>query len=93
MPTKHEAALEKSGLAIYVARLVLGPSAPIQAVEDQAVALMHIPDDDLLATYERVADRVRRSVAPSVRKRPSARRQSTDLWREVGTAPRERTTW
>lgn len=49
--------LKKADLCVAVAELMLGTSriASEKAVEDQAVALMHLPDSGLLATHARLA--------------------------------------
>lgn len=46
--------LRKAELAIAAARLML-PDADAEAVEDQAVALMYLSDDELIATHRRLS--------------------------------------
>lgn len=62
--TDDDARLKKAELAVAVAKLMLpdGEFAFVadsaKAIEDQAVALLHMPHDDLLATHARLQPRV-----------------------------------
>ena len=52
----HEVLLKKGSLAIRVATMMLPKTASEQAIEDQSVALMHMPDAELVNTFNRLAD-------------------------------------
>jgi len=47
--------VKKADLCVKVARQMLGPKVAEQVVEDQAVALMALPDADLIDTFQRLA--------------------------------------
>jgi hypothetical protein len=49
--------LKKADLSVAVARMMMAGKkvASEEAIEDQAVALMHVPDRELIATYRRLA--------------------------------------
>jgi len=47
--------LKKANIAIRVASMMLGKNASEQAVEDQSVSLMHLPDAELVNTFNRLA--------------------------------------
>lgn len=47
--------LKKANIAIRVASMMLGKNATEQAVEDQSVSLMHMPDAELVNTFNRLA--------------------------------------
>lgn len=47
--------IKKADLTVKVARLMLGPKVAENLVEDQAVALMALPDSDLIETFQRLA--------------------------------------
>ena len=49
-----ETLMKKADLTIKYARLMLGSSATEDQVEEQAVALMHMPDNALIASYNTV---------------------------------------
>jgi hypothetical protein len=51
----HGLLLKKADLCIKTASMMLGAAAREAAVEDQAVALMHMPDSDLIHTFNRLA--------------------------------------
>jgi hypothetical protein len=53
--TAREIALKKADLCIAVSQIMLGKTASEAAVEDQSVALMHLPDQDLIDTHKRLA--------------------------------------
>jgi hypothetical protein len=48
--------LKKANLCVRTARLMLPKTANDMAVEDQATALMNLPDFDLIETFTRLAD-------------------------------------
>jgi len=50
----QEVLLKKANLCVKVARMMLR-NAEEAVVEDQALAFMHIPDSDLIATHDRLA--------------------------------------
>lgn len=47
--------LKKANIAIRVASMMLGKNASETAVEDQSVSLMHMPDAELVDTFNRLA--------------------------------------
>ena len=47
--------IKKANLTIRVASMMLGKKATEQAIEDQAVSLMHLPDAELVETFNRLA--------------------------------------
>ncbi len=49
---------KKADLTVKLAKLMLGNTAPETAVEDQAVALMHMPDDALITTYNTISEKL-----------------------------------
>lgn len=51
----REVLLKKANLCIRVASMMLGKSASENAIEDQSVALMHMPDSELVNTFNRLA--------------------------------------
>lgn len=48
--------VKKANVAVRVARMMLGSKATEASVEDQAYALMHVPDAELVKTFNRLAD-------------------------------------
>jgi len=52
----HGLLLKKADLCIKTASLMLGKSASDAMVEDQSVALMHLPDSELVRTFKRLAN-------------------------------------
>jgi len=51
----EEVLVKKAALCVRVARCVLSKSASEASVEDQALSFMHLPDSDLISTYNRLA--------------------------------------
>jgi WNK lysine deficient protein kinase len=51
----HEAVLKKANIATQIARRLLGANATEIAVEEQAAALMHLPDQEIVNTANRLA--------------------------------------
>ncbi len=51
----QEAILKKADITVRIARKLLGANAPEVAVEEQAASLMHMPDQDVINTYNRLA--------------------------------------
>jgi hypothetical protein len=49
----RDSLLAKSERAIHLAKLMLGGDASMQDVEDQAVALMFLPSDEMATMQER----------------------------------------
>ncbi len=49
---------KKAEFTVKLAKLMLGSSAPEAAVEDQAVALMHMPDEALITTYNTLSEKL-----------------------------------
>lgn len=47
--------IKKADLTVRVARMMLGSKATEASVEDQALALMYVPDQSLIETYARLA--------------------------------------
>lgn len=47
--------VKKAALCVRVARAILPKTATEAAVEDQALAFMHLPDSELISTYSRLA--------------------------------------
>jgi hypothetical protein len=56
--SNHEATLKKADIAVRIARRMLGANAPEGAIEEQAASLMHLPDQDVINTYNRLAGEV-----------------------------------
>ncbi len=54
----HEAVLKKADLTVRIARRMLGANAPEGAIEEQAAAFMHLPDVEVINTYNRLAGEV-----------------------------------
>lgn len=54
----HEAVVKKADLTVRIARRMLGANATETAIEDQAAALMNLPDADVINTYNRLANEV-----------------------------------
>jgi len=52
----EETLIKKANLCVRVASLMLRKTATEAAIEDQAAALMNLPDYDLIETYTRLAD-------------------------------------
>jgi chemotaxis protein histidine kinase CheA len=52
----HALLLKKADICIRVASRMLGKRAAETLVEDQAVALMHLPDEELVHTFNRLAE-------------------------------------
>jgi hypothetical protein len=50
-----EVLLKKADLCIAVAQLMMDKTASEEALEDQSVALMHLPDQELIDTHKRLA--------------------------------------
>jgi len=48
--------IKKANVAIRVATMMLGKTATQEAIEDQSVSLMHLPDAELVNTYNRLAN-------------------------------------
>lgn len=51
----EELLVKKAALCVRVARRVLPKTASEMAIEDQALAFMHLPDAELVSTYSRLA--------------------------------------
>ncbi len=51
----QQAVLKKADITVRIARRMLGANAPDAMVEDQAAAFMHMPDEQVIATYTRLA--------------------------------------
>ena len=51
----HEAVLKKAHLATQIARRMLSANATEVAIEEQATSLMHLPDQEIVNTYNRLA--------------------------------------
>lgn len=47
--------LKKADMTVRIARRMLGANAPEVAVEEQAASLMHLPDQEVINTYNRLA--------------------------------------
>jgi hypothetical protein len=51
----QQAILKKADLTVRIARRMFGANAPDALIEEQAGSLMHLPDQDVIATYTRLA--------------------------------------
>ena len=51
----HDLLLKKADITVRIARRMLGANAPEGAIEEQAASLMHLPDQEVINTYNRLA--------------------------------------
>lgn len=51
----HDLLLKKADMTVRIARRMLGANAPEGAIEEQAASLMHLPDAEVINTYNRMA--------------------------------------
>jgi hypothetical protein len=52
----HDLLLKKADMTVRIARRMLGSNAPEGAIEEQAASLMHLPDAEVINTYNRMAN-------------------------------------
>lgn len=52
----HDLLLKKADMTVRIARRMLGSNAPEGAIEEQAASLMHLPDQEVINTYNRMAN-------------------------------------